>query len=85
MTDPLEKGLPMTVIIHGPQGCGKTTHAKALAAHFGCSYIVDNWNGEWPVPEGALVLSNINSLQDRPGVMDFDTAMRAAGLRPLLD
>ena len=46
------------VIIYGPQGCGKTRNAEALAAHFGCTSIVDNWDGESEVPDGALALTS---------------------------
>ena len=42
-----------TVLIHGPQGCGKIRNAQALAAHFGCSQVVDDWNGRWPWRSGS--------------------------------
>lgn len=46
-----------TVILTGPQGCGKTRHAPALMQHLGCAKVVDEW---WPgqrlVP-GALHLT----------------------------
>lgn len=48
-----------TVYVCAPQGAGKTRHAKALQAMFGCTSIVDEWDGESPVPAGALVLSNV--------------------------
>ena len=35
-----------TVLIHGPQGCGKTRNAQALAEHFGCSKVVDDWQAD---------------------------------------
>lgn len=31
-----------SVIVYGPQGCGKTRHAEALAAHYGLRKIVDS-------------------------------------------
>jgi replication-associated recombination protein RarA len=31
-----------STIIYGPQGCGKTRNAKALAEHFGAKHIVDS-------------------------------------------
>lgn len=31
--------------VFGPQGSGKTRHAKALAKHFGLSKIVDEYDG----------------------------------------
>lgn len=48
-----------TVYVVAPQGAGKTQHAAALAARFGCSTIVDDWDGASPVPAGALVLTSI--------------------------
>lgn len=48
-----------TIIIHGPQGCGKTRHAQAMAALFRCSQIVEDWDGRTPVPAGALVLTQL--------------------------
>lgn len=74
------------IIIHGPQGCGKTTHAQALAEHFGCSFIQDGWSGS-EAPIGELVLTsstikaNLSALLDAR-VIRFDEAMRLAGLSP---
>ena len=34
----------MTVIVYGPQACGKTRSSAKLAAHFGVSVIVDDWD-----------------------------------------
>ncbi len=48
-----------TIIVHGPQGCGKTRNAAAIAAHFGCTQIVDEWDGCAPLPAGTLALTNI--------------------------
>lgn len=46
------------VILYGPKGCGKTTHAKALAAKFGCELIVDGWDYRWhKIIDGALHLT----------------------------
>lgn len=30
-----------SVIVYGPQGCGKTRHAKGIAAHFGLTKVVE--------------------------------------------
>lgn len=32
-----------TVVVKGPQGCGKTFHAQRLAEKFGCVGVVDEW------------------------------------------
>jgi hypothetical protein len=69
------------VIVHGPQGCGKTTHAEELAKHFGCSTVVDDWAGN-PLPVGALALTNDPDIT-LPGVflvVDFETACHLAGI-----
>lgn len=33
------------IILHGPQGCGKTRYAERIAKHLGRDKIVDDWNG----------------------------------------
>eukprot|EP01041_Mallomonas_annulata_P034248 gene34248-56986_t len=69
------------VVIFGPQGCGKTRNASALAKHYGKSVVYDY--DEAPsarriqsLPAEALVLTNV----DVRGAIPFATAMRAAGL-----
>jgi len=47
-----------TVIVYGPQGCGKTNASDRLMRHFGCTELVDDWDGESPLPDGALALTN---------------------------
>lgn len=49
-----------TVFVFAPQGSGKSRHAEALRSMFGCTVIVDDWDGISEVPSGALVLSNID-------------------------
>lgn len=74
-----------TIVIHGPQGCGKTRNAEALAAHFGCARIVDDWNGRDELEAGCLVLTNSDAWMARAlptvrRVLPFARAMREAGL-----
>lgn len=74
-----------TVVIHGPQGCGKTRNAQALAAHFGCTQIIDGWDGRVRVPAGSLVLTNradwkASALPTSRRVVPFARAMAEAGL-----
>ncbi len=48
-----------TVLIHGPQGCGKTTYAEQFAKALGCKEIVDDWDAERdPITPGALHLTH---------------------------
>lgn len=44
-------------MVVAPQGAGKNLHAQALCDLFGCTTVVDEWDGVSPVPEGALVLA----------------------------
>ena len=48
-----------TVVVYGPQGCGKTRNAEKLMRHFGMKRIVDDWTPSDAAPaRGALVLTN---------------------------
>lgn len=38
------------VVVYGPQGCGKTHNAHAIAEHYGMDTIRDGCSGEWPCP-----------------------------------
>ena len=73
----------MSIVIHGPQACGKTRNAVALAKHFGCSSIIDDWRGA-PLPANALALTNVppKSPETMLGmrVLSFVDAMQQAGL-----
>lgn len=71
-----------SLIVHGPQGCGKTRHAQALAAHFGCSQIVDGWNGTDSLPPSALALTSAEhmAMPPRAMVLAFKVAAAFAGL-----
>lgn len=70
----------MSVIIYGPQGCGKTRNAEALAKHFGLNHIIDDgedengnsWHPGDPVPDDTLVLTNAPGID---GAISFDEAM----------
>lgn len=47
-----------TVYVSAPQRAGKSRNAEALRAMFGCTSIVEDWDGISAVPSGALVLTN---------------------------
>ena len=70
---------PRSCIVHGPAGCGKSTHAQAIAKALGLSQIHDNWAAGAPVPLlDTLVLTDA----DNPAwyfngrVLSFDQAMQ---------
>lgn len=73
-----------TVIVYGPQGCGKTRYGKALMAKFGCIGIFDDfgWNPSQRVKPGYLHLSNLSGEQlekfRRNGahIIPFDLAIK---------
>ncbi len=84
----------MSIIVYGPQGCGKSRHAAKIAAHFGLTQIVDDWDGRSGVPaNGALVLTNVNVGAEvtirrmysremaKLRVWDYAAAMAAAGVQ----
>lgn len=74
----------MPIIIRGPQGCGKTSNAQALAAYFGCTEVVDDWDGFTPLCDGALALTNSanagNAIKDAE-ILEYGRACWMAGIR----
>jgi hypothetical protein len=87
-----EKKDVTAIIIYGPKGSGKTTHAKALAAHYGKANIVDDfafyssrWRRVSDMPADTLFITSHKVSLDGPGKDSFiyiDDACRAAGLTP---
>jgi replication-associated recombination protein RarA len=65
------------IVVYGPQGCGKTTHAAALARHYGKTRIVDDWTPSRPVPADTLALTNACHVE----AIHFLDATAAAGIR----
>lgn len=66
-----------SIIVYGPQGCGKTRHAELLRDFFGMSHIVDDWDCSDPIPDDALVLT-VHRPPDAPGTIAFEQAVAAA-------
>ncbi|PRH82612.1 hypothetical protein [Arenimonas caeni] len=54
---------PEAVVIIAPAGAGKTRNQAALKKMFGCTSIVDEWDGRSPLPPGALALTNASIRQ----------------------
>lgn len=88
----------MGFVVYGPQGCGKTRYAQAIAEHLGTTETVDG--ATWPSSKKAWSdLKKSNQLllvtDDVPrGVPDADTGrrvisfahlMRTEGLRPKIE
>lgn len=69
-------------IVHGPAGCGKSTHAYVIAKALGLSRIHDNWTAGAPVP---LLDTLILTDADNPSwyfngrVLTFNQAMQLVG------
>jgi hypothetical protein len=47
-----------SVIVYGPQGCGKTLNAQRIAKHFGLTRIEDDYDGSRFRATGTLYLTN---------------------------
>lgn len=66
-------------LVHGPEECGKTTNARAIADALDLTHIVDNWAPGMPFPPlDALVLTNqagdYGKFRDR--VLTYDQSMQ---------
>ncbi len=70
-----KQAVPNGVIVHGPQGCGETRHAAALAAHFGVGRVIDGWMPGDPVEPDALHLSQV----DVPGSVAYESLKEVVG------
>lgn len=55
---PVRPSIMKSVIVHGPQGCGKSLHADELRKGFKLDRIVDGWDGQHREPIGVLYLTN---------------------------
>lgn len=47
------------LIISAPQAAGKTRNAQLLMKKFGCSRLVDEWDGRSALRDGDLALTNM--------------------------
>lgn len=65
------------MIVHGPQGCGKSRAAEQLRRKFGCSRVVDEWEPGQALQAGALHLTHVEMVDGQLGaarVVRFDRA-----------
>ncbi|QJB21780.1 hypothetical protein XccvBFoX1_gp41 [Xanthomonas phage FoX1] len=72
----------VSLVVYGPQGCGKSINADKIRVAFGLDNIVDDWHGKTAIPfNGTLVLTcdrvAFNSVH---GIlrMEFNEAMQQA-------
>lgn len=69
-----------SIVVHGPEGCGKTTNAKRIAEQLRLASIIDDWQpGDPYSPTDCLILTNSDGPYP-PGffrqVMTYGTAMQ---------
>ena len=73
--------LPKSVLVHGPQGCGKTSNAAVIASALGLKHVRDDLQPGDPVPLlDTLVLTCTPSPRwhFKGRVMTYDQAMHLA-------
>lgn len=75
-----------TIVIHGPQGCGKTRNAEALRQHYGLDRVIeaDERPHQMLPATGALVLTCRVSVMHAAGLelVPFEVAMQEMRGRP---
>jgi hypothetical protein len=66
-----------SVIIYGPQGCGKTRNAAMLMRYFGLKRVIEEYHyGKFPL-HGALVLLNARPhIDDARRIYSYDEIMQ---------
>ena len=69
------------VIIHGPQGAGKSQHAAIFRKRYRCDRIVDGWNPRQALESGDLALTTEAPPFAVPGarVINIAAALKAIG------
>lgn len=68
-----------SVIIYGPQGCGKTINAELLAKKYNCTNIDDNdWHNNRTIADNTLVLTNVEPPYNntKVPVIGYEEAMK---------
>lgn len=74
---------PITVVIHGPAGSGKTRHAEKLREHFRCTRIVDEGltGSITEIRPGDLVLTQTSPDSFEKGRLSCHFVPIASGLK----
>lgn len=47
------------VVLYGPQGAGKTDHARNLMEYWDCGRVIDPWNGRSRLPPNVVAVTNV--------------------------
>lgn len=58
----------MKIILHGPQGSGKTQAANLIISRYKIKEVIEEWDGITKIPEGALAVTNLQPPFNIPGV-----------------
>lgn len=70
---------PRSCLVHGPQGCGKTTNSESITKALGLAHVLDNWTPGQAAPLlNTLVLTNAHepNWHFKGRVLTFDQAMQ---------
>jgi len=68
------------IILYGLQGSGKSRRAEEYRAMYGCSRVVDDWDGISPLNDGDLVITNIPPPHNVPNARAIDVVKAKANL-----
>jgi hypothetical protein len=73
-----------SVIVYGPQGCGKTLNAEQIRKALGLKKVLDEWIPEQPFPkDDTLVLTEEYTQKWGHKVLSFDRLMKRFRLTPV--
>lgn len=62
----------MSVIIYGPQGCGKSMHKELIRNHYGLTNVLDDYSLNQELPDDTLALTNDPGI---PNAVDYFAIM----------
>lgn len=73
-----------SVVVHGPQACGKTYNAEKLRKFFGLKDIADSWVGDFPLQDTLVLTNDKNTFEaarelfklNKVVAFEFDEVMR---------
>jgi len=57
------------IVIHGAQGSGKSRRSAELLKHYGCSQVVEGWDGIQHLPNNSLALTNVPPPYRQAGIL----------------